>query len=137
MAAHQEGRLKEHEAADYRSTGSRYTFAEPTGRIIDAADRKVQGKSAAATREPQNRAAAAESPAVYRAGATPRGVDRRSIGHFLRGPNCWLDGLVAVFLLLLPAFSLVLGPLFLLDFPPPFLKRVLILCHEVFPGVNG
>jgi len=53
MAARQEGRLKEHEAAVYRSTGSRYTFAEPTSSIIDAAGPIVQGKSPAATQPPQ------------------------------------------------------------------------------------
>jgi hypothetical protein len=83
MEARQEGRLKEHEAADYRSTGSRYTFAEPTGRIIDAAGRKVQGKSPAAaqaTQEPRNRAITPQRPAMHLAPEAPRGVDQRLIG---------------------------------------------------------
>ena len=45
MAARQEVRLNWHDAAEPRSAGSRYSFAVPTGGIIDLRTRKVQGKN--------------------------------------------------------------------------------------------
>jgi len=42
MAARQEARLKEAEAADKRSTANTHTFAEPTRRIIDRPIGEVQ-----------------------------------------------------------------------------------------------
>ena len=45
MAARQEVRLKEAEAADQRSTANRDTFAEPTASIIGMSACGVQTKS--------------------------------------------------------------------------------------------
>jgi hypothetical protein len=42
MAARQEVRLKEQQAAEVFSIGGRYAIAVPTGRIIDAEAAKVQ-----------------------------------------------------------------------------------------------
>jgi hypothetical protein len=112
MAARQEVRLKEAEAADQKEAANRDTFAEPIRLHYGMHGREVQGNS---PRKRALRRKNTDRPDSFGI------LIRRCIGSVHRRGHVFLR---------LSALALILGALFFLDLTTPLFKCILIFGHR-------